>query len=92
MRAILSHSDRDLDDAPDGFGKNDIMTWTDEERRNDRKADTHIHLHLSNNIMHEVLEEKTASALWLKHESICMSKDLTSKMHVKMKLFSDKLQ
>jgi hypothetical protein len=34
MRAILSHSDRDLDDAPDGFGKNDIMTWTDEERRN----------------------------------------------------------
>ncbi|KAK1664530.1 hypothetical protein QYE76_052689 [Lolium multiflorum] len=36
----------------------------------------------------EVLAEKTAAALWLKLESICMSKDLTSKMHVKMKLFS----
>jgi hypothetical protein len=40
----------------------------------------------------EVLQEKFAAALWLKLESICMSKDLTSKFHVKMKLFSHKLQ
>jgi hypothetical protein len=51
MRAILSYSDRDLDDALDGFGKDDIRTWTDEERRNDRKVLAHIHLHLSNNIL-----------------------------------------
>jgi hypothetical protein len=38
------------------------------------------------------LEEKTAAALWLKLESICMYKDLTGKMHIKMKLFSHKLQ
>jgi hypothetical protein len=38
------------------------------------------------------LEEKIVVALWLKLESICMSKELTSKMHVKMKLFSHKLQ
>uniref|UniRef100_I1NVI3 Retrovirus-related Pol polyprotein from transposon TNT 1-94 n=1 Tax=Oryza glaberrima TaxID=4538 RepID=I1NVI3_ORYGL len=37
-------------------------------------------------------QEKTAAELWLKLESICMSKDLTSKMHIKMKLFSHKLQ
>ncbi|CAD6219719.1 unnamed protein product [Miscanthus lutarioriparius] len=37
-------------------------------------------------------EEKTAAELWLKLELICMSKDLTSKMHVKMKLFTHKLQ
>lgn len=92
MRAILSQSDRDLDDALDGFGNKDARTWTDEERRKDRKALAHIHLHLSNNILQEVLAEKTAAALWLKLESICMSKDLTSKMHVKMKLFSHKLQ
>jgi hypothetical protein len=78
--------------AQDGFGRKDIRTWTDEERSKDRKALTHIHLHLSNNILQEVLEEKTAAALWLKLESIYMSKDLTSKMHVKMKLFSHKLQ
>ena len=51
-----------------------------------------IHLHLSNNILQEVLEEKAAAALWLELESICMSKDLTSKMHMKMKLFTHKLQ
>ncbi|CAD6265646.1 unnamed protein product [Miscanthus lutarioriparius] len=36
--------------------------------------------------------EKTVAELWLKLESICMFKDLTSKMHVKMKLFMHKLQ
>jgi hypothetical protein len=39
-----------------------------------------------------VLAEKTAATLWLKLESICMSKDLTNKMHMKMKLFTHKLQ
>jgi hypothetical protein len=39
-----------------------------------------------------VLAEKTATALWLKLESTYMSKDLTSKMHMKMKLFTHKLQ
>jgi hypothetical protein len=38
------------------------------------------------------LEEKSAAALWLKLESICMQRDLTSKMHIKMKLFTHKLQ
>jgi hypothetical protein len=90
MWAVLSQTD--LDDALDGFGKKDVKTWTDEERHKDHKALSHIHLHLSNNIFQEVLAEKTATALWLKLESICMSKDLTSKMHMKMKLFMHKLQ
>jgi hypothetical protein len=89
MRAVLSQTN--LDDALDGFGKKDVKTWTGEERRKDRKALSHIHLHLSNNILQEVLAEKTAVALWLKLESICMSKDLISKMHMKMKLFTHKL-
>ena len=90
MRAVLAHPD--LDDALEKFGKADQVTWTPEEVRKDRKAMSLIHLHLSNNILQEVLKEKTAAALWLKLESICMSKDLTSKMHVKMKLFTHKLQ
>nr|CAD40363.2 OSJNBa0093P23.9 [Oryza sativa Japonica Group] len=40
----------------------------------------------------EVLKEETAAGLWLKLEQICMSKDLTSKMHLKQKLFLHKLQ
>jgi len=43
-----------------------------------------IQLHLSNDILQEALEEKSVAELWLKVESICMSKDLTSKMHMKM--------
>jgi hypothetical protein len=41
--------------------------------------------------LQEVLQEKSAAALWLKLESICMSKDLTSRLQVKMKLLSHKL-
>jgi hypothetical protein len=90
MQAVLSQTD--LDDALEGFRKKDVRTWTDEEKCKDHKALSHIHLHLSNNILQEVLAEKTAVVLWLKLESICMSKNLTSKMHMKMKLFTHKLQ
>ena len=37
------------------------------------------------------MSEKTAAALWLKLEGICMTKDLTSKMHLKKKLFLHRL-
>nr|GEU72658.1 retrotransposon protein, putative, Ty1-copia subclass [Tanacetum cinerariifolium] len=36
--------------------------------------------------------KKTAAALWLKLEQICMTKDLTNKIILKQKLFSYKLQ
>ena len=91
MRAILAQVS-DLDEALDAVGEKDAKTWTPEEKRKDRKALSLIQLHLSNNILQEVLDEKSAAALWLKLESVCMSKDLTSKMHVKMRLFSHKLQ
>jgi uncharacterized protein YehS (DUF1456 family) len=57
-------------------------------REKDHKALSQIKLHLSNNI----LQEKTAVALWLKLEPIYMFKNLTSKMHLKMKLCMYKLQ
>ncbi|WVZ89966.1 LOW QUALITY PROTEIN: hypothetical protein U9M48_036311, partial [Paspalum notatum var. saurae] len=44
------------------------------------------------NFYKEVLKETTAAALWLKLEQLCMTKDLTSKMHLKQKLFLHKLQ
>ena len=90
MRAILTQAE--VDDALDKFGNKDSKSWTDEEKRKDRKALTQIQLHLSNNILQDCLQENNATALWLKLESICMSKDLTSKMHLKMKLYTHKLQ
>ena len=90
MRAVLAQSS-DLDEALASFRKRK-KDWTPEETRKDRKALSMIQFHLSNDILKEVLQERTAAELWLKLESICMFKDLTSKMHMKMKLFSHKLQ
>ena len=52
-----------MDDALEKFGNKDSKSWTEEEKRKDRKALSHIHLHLSNNILQEVLLEKTKTAL-----------------------------
>jgi len=90
MRAILTHAE--WDDALDGFGGKNTTDWSDAERRKDHKALCQIHLHLSNSILQEVLKETTAAELWLKLEQLCVTKDLTSKMHLKQKLFLHKMQ
>ncbi|CAD6258513.1 unnamed protein product [Miscanthus lutarioriparius] len=90
MRGILAQT-HDYDEALDSFGKRKAE-WTPEEIRKDQKALALIQLHLHNDILQECLKEKTAAELWLKLESICMSKDLTSKMQMKMKLFTLKMK
>src|SRR6185295_8247465 len=69
MRAILAQTN-DLDEALEKFGKKKKDEWTDEEKRKERKALSLIQLHLSNDILQEVLQEKIAAELWLKLESI----------------------
>jgi len=91
MRAILAQKD-DYDEALEGFGKKSKDAWTPEEKRRDRKDMSLIQLHLHNDILQEVLQEKNAAELWLKLESICMSKDLTSTIHMKMKGFTLKMK
>jgi hypothetical protein len=49
MRAVLSQTD--LDDVLDGFEKKHVKTWTNEEKRKNHKTLSHIHLHMSNNIL-----------------------------------------
>ena len=86
MRAILAQMD--LDDALLGFDKIPL-SWTKEEKQcKDRKALSHIHLHLSNQILQDVLKEKTATALWLKLKHLCMTKSLSSKLHLKHQIYS----
>ena len=78
----------DLNDAILGI---DSMpaSWTSEEKQHrDRKALSQIHLHLSNNILQDVLKEKTTASLWTKLEQLCIKKTLTSKMHLKQYLYS----
>ena len=50
MRAILAQSN-DLDESLDKFGDKEQATWTEAEKRKDRKALSLIQLHLSNDIL-----------------------------------------
>ena len=81
MHTMLTQMD--LDDALLGLDKMS-SSWTEEEKQHkDCKALSHIHLHLSNQILQDVLKEKIVDALWLKFEELCMTKSLTSKLHLK---------
>ena len=53
MRVVLVHTD--LDDALDGFNSKPQVSWSADEKKKDYKALSQIHLHLSNNILQEVL-------------------------------------
>ncbi|KAG8479428.1 hypothetical protein CXB51_029898 [Gossypium anomalum] len=67
----------DLEDALLGIDKMP-STLTDEEKKcKDRK---------------DVMKEKTVAALWKRLEQICMSKTLTSKLHMKQRLYAHRLE
>ncbi|KAG8493024.1 hypothetical protein CXB51_010410 [Gossypium anomalum] len=90
MQAIFAQMD--LEDALLGIDKMP-STLTDEgKKRKDRKALTQLHLHLSNEILQDVMKEKTAAVLWKRLEQICMSKTLTSKLHMKQRLYAHCLE
>ena len=61
MRAILAQSS-DLGEALDGFRGKGQKSWTAKEKQKDRKALSLIQLHLHNDILQEVLQEKTGSS------------------------------
>ena len=73
----------DLDDALLGFDKIPPLWKKEKKQCKDQKALSHIHLHLSNQILQDALKEKIAAVLWLKLEQLCMTKSLPSKLHLK---------
>ncbi|KAG8481754.1 hypothetical protein CXB51_027217 [Gossypium anomalum] len=82
----------DLKDALLGIDKMPSTLTDEEKKRNDRKALTQLHLYLSKEILQDVMKEKTAAALWKRLEQICMSKTLTSKLHMKQRLYAHRLE
>ncbi|KAG8480615.1 hypothetical protein CXB51_024767 [Gossypium anomalum] len=90
MQAVLAQMD--LEDALLGIDKMPSTLTNEEKKRKDRKALTQLHLHLSNEILQDVMKEKTAAALWKRLEQICMSKTLTSKLHMKQRLYAHRLE
>ncbi|KAG8473168.1 hypothetical protein CXB51_035114 [Gossypium anomalum] len=90
MQAVLAQMD--LEDALLGIDKMPSTLTDEEKKRKDRKALTQLHLYLSNEILQEVMKEKTAAVLWNRLEQICMSKTLTSKLHMKQRLYAHRLE
>ncbi|KAG8478970.1 hypothetical protein CXB51_028852 [Gossypium anomalum] len=90
MQAVLAQMD--LEDALLGIDKMPSTLTDEEKKRKDRKALSQLHLHLSNEILQDVMKEKTAAALWKRLEQICMSKTLTSKLHMKQRLYAHRLE
>ncbi|MCF8701901.1 retrotransposon gag domain-containing protein, partial [Corynebacterium sp. MC-10] len=58
----------------------------------EEKAHSTIMLCLADDIITEVAEEETTSGLWLKLESLYMTKSLTNKLLLKQRLFSLRMQ
>ncbi|KAG8472988.1 hypothetical protein CXB51_034943 [Gossypium anomalum] len=90
MQSVLVQMD--LEDALLGIDKMPTTLIDEEKKRKDRKALTQLHLHLSNKILQDVMKEKIAAALWKRLEQICMSKTLTSKLHMKQRLYAHRLE
>ncbi|KAG8503248.1 hypothetical protein CXB51_001184 [Gossypium anomalum] len=86
MQAVFTQID--LEDALLGIDKMPSTLTDEEKKRKDRKALILLHLYLSNEILQDVMKEKTTAALWKRLEQICMSKTLTSKLHMKQRLYA----
>ncbi|KAG8482465.1 hypothetical protein CXB51_024471 [Gossypium anomalum] len=89
-QAVLEQMD--LKNALLGIDKMPSTLTDAEKKRKNRTTLTQLHLHLSNEILQDVMKEKTAAALWKRLEQICMSKTLTSKLHMKQRLYAHRLE
>ncbi|KAL5757330.1 hypothetical protein ACOSP7_019941 [Xanthoceras sorbifolium] len=86
MRAILIHNG--LHQAL--LGKDKLPSIMDEAKKQemDDKALASIQLCLSNEVLREVMQEKTAKDLWDKLESLYVTKNLTTKLVAKHRLYT----
>jgi len=60
----------------------------DEKEELEMKAHNAIQLCLADEVLWEVVDEDTAAGLWLKLESLYMTKSLTNKLYLKQRLFT----
>jgi len=74
--------------APLTKDKNGMDVNSSEYKTMEEKAHSMIMLCLADDVITEVADQETAAALWLKLESLYMTKSLTSKLMLKQRLFS----
>ncbi|KAG8493469.1 hypothetical protein CXB51_010771 [Gossypium anomalum] len=75
-QAVLAQMD--LEDALLGIDKIPSTLTDEEKKRKDRKALTQLRLHLSNEILQDVMKEKTTAALWKRLEQILFKEILSN--------------
>ncbi|XP_073117052.1 uncharacterized protein [Elaeis guineensis] len=85
MCAVLTQ--KDLKKALLGKEKMPSNLIEEQKEEIDDKALIAIHLCLSNGVLQEVFSEKIAASLWLKMESLYMTKFLTNKLYLKHRLY-----
>ena len=89
MRDVLIQLE--LDDALLGVNKMPETLSPEDKKKKDLKAQSHIRLHLSHDVLQDVLKETSAAAIWLKLEQLLMTKSLPNKLHLKQRLFNLKM-
>ena len=82
----------EVDDALDKFSNKDSKSWTKKEKGKDNKALTQIQLHLSNNFCKMFCRRKLQHLYGSSQSQFACLKDLTNKIHMKMKLYTHKLR
>ena len=70
------------------LAKKDLGTDTAEMASLEEKAHATIMLRLADDIITEIADQDTTVGLWLKLESLYMTKSLTNKLLLKQRLFS----
>jgi hypothetical protein len=85
MRALLTH--QGLHKVLLGKEKMPQDLTQEDAEDMDLKALSAIQLCLSNEVLQEVLEETKAAGLWLKLESLYMTKSLSNKLYLKQRLY-----
>ena len=60
----------------------------DEKEELEMKAHSAIQFCLADEVLQEVADEDTAASLWLKLESLYMTKSLNNKLYLKQRLFT----
>jgi gag-polypeptide of LTR copia-type len=75
------------------LGVNNITDKDDaEKKKKDAKALAQVRLHLSNEILQQVIKEKTTKDLWERLESLLMTKTPATRLYAKARLYSHRME
>ena len=90
MRALLGNLG--LEEALDGESKMPKVYSKEKKKEIIKKAYNTLILSLGDKILREVSKMETAAELWLRLESLYMTKSLSSRLFLKAKFFTFKMQ